>query len=51
METISIIEVRSALSSLFNEIKTTEGCEAYDLLCKFVAQQREKQIKDGTLIV
>jgi hypothetical protein len=51
MEKISIIEVENALKQLHFEVESTEGIEAWELLLKYVNQQREKQIKEGTLIV
>jgi hypothetical protein len=47
---ISIIEVKSALSILSNEIESSEGQEAFILLSDYVEQQRQKQIEDKTLI-
>ncbi len=51
MATISIIEVKSALQLLFNEVQSNEGTEAWELLANYVEQQRQKQIESGTLIV
>jgi hypothetical protein len=48
---ISIIEVKSALSIISNEIESSEGQDAFELLMQYVEQQREKQISEGTLIV
>jgi hypothetical protein len=48
---ISIIEVENALKQLHFEVESTEGIEAWELLLKYVNQQREKQISEGTLIV
>lgn len=50
MEKISIIEVESVMKILHMEVQTTEGCEAWELLRDYINQQREKQIKEGTLI-
>jgi hypothetical protein len=46
---ISIIEIQGALNLLYKEVQTSEGAEAYELLSKYVEQQREKQINEGTL--
>lgn len=51
MEQISIIEVKSALSLLSNEVQSSEGADAFELLQKYVEQQRKKQIEQGTLII
>lgn len=51
MEKISIIEVQIALNVLFHEVQSSEGSDAYELLQKYVEQQREKQIEQGTLII
>ena len=51
MEKISIIEVQSVLSLLSNEVQSSEGQEAFELLQKYLEQQREKQIEQGTLII
>jgi hypothetical protein len=48
---VSIIEVENALKQLHFEVESTKGIEAWELLRKYVDQQREKQIKEGTLIV
>jgi len=48
---VSIIEVQSALTILWGEVQTSEGAEAYELLCKYIDQQRQKAIEEGTLIV
>jgi hypothetical protein len=51
MTKISIVEVERAMRILHIEVQTTEGCEAWELLRDYINQQREKQIKEGTLIV
>jgi len=51
MNKISIIEVQSALQLLFNEVQTSKGCEAWELLRDYLEQQRQNQIEAGTLIV
>ena len=51
MEKISIIEVQSALSLLSNEVQSSEGQEAFELLQKYLEQQQQNQIEAGTLIV
>jgi len=48
---VSIIEVQSALSVLHMEIQTNEGAEAYEIVYRFIEQQRNKAINEGTLIV
>jgi hypothetical protein len=47
----TIIEVENALKQLHFEVESTEGIEAWELLREYINQQREKQIKEGTLIV
>ena len=51
MEKISIIHVKIALNVLFHEVQSSEGQIAFELLQKYLEQQREKQIEQGTLIV
>jgi len=51
MEKISIIEVENALHLLGFDVETSEGYEHLELIRKYVEQQREKQIAEGTLIV
>jgi hypothetical protein len=51
MAKISIIEVKSALQLLFNEVQSSEGSEAWELLRDYVEQQRQKQVEEGTLII
>jgi hypothetical protein len=50
MEKISIIVVENALKQLHFEVGSIEGVEAWELLNEYVKQQREEQIKKGTLI-
>lgn len=43
MEKISIIEVEAALKSLYFEVESSEGVDAYELIYKYITQQKEKQ--------
>ena len=51
MNTISILEVENALNLLSFEVETSKGVELLELVRQYVAQQRERQIKEKTLII
>jgi len=45
MEKISIIEVQNALKVLYFEIESSEGADAYELISKYIDQQKQLKSK------
>jgi hypothetical protein len=51
MEKVSILEVENALKQLSFEVETDKGVDSLYIIQQYIKQQREKQIKEGTLVV